>query len=56
MFDLSVLSFPRSEFERESFSMPVKITEERIKTIAKKLNVCSTDLTPEELLGTSWRT
>jgi hypothetical protein len=34
--------------------MPAKITEERIKTIAKKLNVCSTDLTPEELLDTAW--
>lgn len=32
--------------------MPEKITEARIKSIAKKLNVYSTDLTPYELLDT----
>ena len=30
--------------------MPAKITEARIEFIAKKLNIFTTDLTPEELL------
>ena len=32
--------------------MPTKITEARIKSIAKKLNVSSTNLTPDEILDT----
>ena len=32
--------------------MPTKTTEERVKSIAKKMNAYSTDLTPEERLAT----